>query len=111
MCANRIRATHCFLYVTRTVHRGKRDAQRAAAALVSAVGAGMLPAARGTVAQVLVTNLRNPKHYNRATSSGADPKRKGSLSSRTRALRSVAGASGSPFRFVVASRHELKGGR
>jgi integrase len=51
--AGRDPATHRFRYVTRTVHGGKRDAQRAAAALVSAVELGMLPAARGTVAQML----------------------------------------------------------
>src|SRR5580704_17811113 len=53
ICAGRDPATRRFRYVTRTVHGGKRDAQRAAAALVSAVEVGMLPAARGTVTQLL----------------------------------------------------------
>jgi integrase len=53
VCAGRDPATRRFRYVTRTVQGGKRDAQRAAAKLVSSVEGGMLPAARGTVAQLL----------------------------------------------------------
>jgi len=53
ICAGRDPVTRRFRYITRTVRGGKRDAQRAAAALVSKVEAGMVPAARGTVAQLL----------------------------------------------------------
>jgi hypothetical protein len=53
VCAGRDPATRQFRYVTRTVQGGKREAQRAAAKLVSAVEVGMLPAARGTITQLL----------------------------------------------------------
>ena len=53
VCAGRDPATRRFRYVTRTVEGGKRDAQRAAAKLISEVELGLLPAARGTVAQLL----------------------------------------------------------
>jgi hypothetical protein len=53
ICAGRDPETRRFRYVTRTVQGGKRDAQRAAAALVLSVEVGMLPASRGTVAQLL----------------------------------------------------------
>lgn len=53
VCAGRDPVTYRFRYVTKTVHGGKRDAQRASAALVAAIEAGMRPAARGTVGQLL----------------------------------------------------------
>ena len=53
VCAGRDPVTRRFRYVTRTVRGGKRDAQRAAAALVSEIEAGYRPPVRGTVMQLL----------------------------------------------------------
>ncbi|MGH9017829.1 MAG: site-specific integrase, partial [Acidimicrobiales bacterium] len=53
VCAGRDPLTRRFRYVTKTVQGGKREAQRAAATLVSDVEAGIGPKVRGTVAQLL----------------------------------------------------------
>jgi integrase len=68
ICAGRDPATRRFRYVTRTVQGGKRDAQRAAAKLVSAVEGGLLPTARGTVSQLLEQWMAHIEAQGRAPS-------------------------------------------
>jgi hypothetical protein len=71
ICAGRDPATRRFRYVTRTVQGGKRNAQRAAAKLVSAVEVGLLPAARGTVAQLLEQWMAHIESQGRAPSTSS----------------------------------------
>jgi len=57
VCAGRSPVDGESRYVTRTVRGGKREAQRIAAELVAEVERGLAPLVRGTVAQLLPSEM------------------------------------------------------